>query len=206
MSTPCAHDLIWINDADALALPAVEWLTECWHCGLPLVVRRDNDNSGRIPVGVRGDRKSRRAAGWIKADAIVRILKPEAIVALALDAPASLASFAPLQGAKRLAQTHWPWTWGITGSVGYGLATGLCVLHDSSDLDLVIRASAPLVRGELSVWQDALQGLPCRVDTQIETPLGAFALNEWLRGGQDVLVKTNFGPRLMADPWQQGAR
>ncbi|MDU7867214.1 MAG: malonate decarboxylase holo-[acyl-carrier-protein] synthase, partial [Pantoea sp.] len=44
--------------------------------------------------------------------------------------------------------------------------------------------------------------LPCRVDTQVETPLGAFALNEWLREGR-VLLKTATGPRLTASAWSR---
>jgi len=46
--------------------------------------------------------------------------------------------------------------------------------------------------------------LPCRADTQIETPLGGFALTEWLREGR-ALLKTARGPRLVADPWVQEA-
>ena len=50
----------------------------------------------------------------------------------------------------------------------------------------------------------ALHGLvapEARLDVQVETPLGAFALAEWSRSGGSVLLKTPAGPRLVADPW-----
>ncbi|MFP2008500.1 phosphoribosyl-dephospho-CoA transferase MdcG domain-containing protein [Klebsiella pneumoniae] len=41
-----------------------------------------------------------------------------------------------------------------------------------------------------------------RADTQVETPYGAFALNEWLRDGR-ALLKTSRGARLTATPWHR---
>ncbi|WP_277269132.1 malonate decarboxylase holo-ACP synthase, partial [Pantoea septica] len=97
---------------------------------------------------------------------------------------------------------RWPWRWGVTGSVGYALATSIPVLHPGSDLDLTIRAPQPLARDLLQQWQAQTESLPCRVDTQVETPSGAFALSEWLRDGR-ALVKTAAGPVLTASPWSR---
>ena len=101
-----------------------------------------------------------------------------------------------------LAQQRWPWTWGVTGSTGYALATGIPVIHAASDLDLLIRAPEPLTRDALQRWQQQLTGALCRADTQVETPEGAFALAEWLRDGK-TLLKTRHGPRLVVDPWRR---
>lgn len=72
------HDLIWISDRSALsadqALP--EWVSQQWRTSLPLVVRRDVQSNGRIPVGIRMKR-SQRAAAWVSAEAIRRIVTPE---------------------------------------------------------------------------------------------------------------------------------
>ena len=106
----------------------------------------------------------------------------------------------PLQVALLLAQQSWPWTWGITGSTGYALATGIPVIHAASDLDLLIRAPQPLSRDALEKWQQQLAGGLCRADTQVDTPRGGFALNEWLRDGK-ALLKTSQGPQLVRDPW-----
>ena len=60
------HDLIWLTAGDALEGITESWVDAAWHTGLPVVVRRDVDNEGRIPVGVRGLRRNQRAAGWVK--------------------------------------------------------------------------------------------------------------------------------------------
>jgi len=47
-----------------------------------------------------------------------------------------------------------------------------------------------------------MPALPCRLDIQLETPLGGCALAEWLRGGK-VLVKTAAGPIRVDNPWNE---
>ncbi|MDR9892592.1 malonate decarboxylase holo-ACP synthase [Pseudenterobacter timonensis] len=196
------HDLIWLNARDALEGITESWVDEVWHTGLPVVVRRDVDGDNRIPVGVRGLKRHQRAAGWVKPDAVVRVVSPEALGAAPLLLRSPFISQPPVQVALQLAQQVWPWTWGITGSTGYALATGIPVIHAASDLDLLIRAPQPLARDALVVWQDALENALCRVDTQVDTPAGGFALAEWLRDGK-TLLKTSRGPRLETDPWRR---
>lgn len=94
------------------------------------------------------------------------------------------------------------WTWGITGSTGYALATGIPVIHADSDLDLLIRAPRPISPDAFTAWQTQLGRALCRADTQVDTPDGGFALAEWLRDGK-TLLKTSRGPRLVADPWRR---
>ena len=49
----------------------------------------------------------------------------------------------------------------------------------------------------------ALQGrVACWLDIQIDTGTGGFALNEWLAGRRQVLLKTAGGPLLVEDPWR----
>jgi phosphoribosyl-dephospho-CoA transferase len=194
------HDLIWLSSRDALEAITDEWVDGIWHTGLPVVVRRDVDEHARIPVGVRGMRRDQRAAGWVKAENVVRTCSPEALVDPLELLRSPFISQPPVQLALMLAQQRWPWTWGVTGSTGYALATGIPVIHASSDLDLLIRAPERLSRESLGRWQDMLTDALCRADTQVETPVGAFALAEWLRDGK-ALLKTSQGPRLVSDPW-----
>nr|VUD28377.1 phosphoribosyl-dephospho-CoA transferase [Raoultella sp. NCTC 9187] len=49
-----------------------------------------------------------------------------------------------------------------------------------------------------------MEKLPCRTDTQIETPFGAFALNEWLREGR-VLLKNRHRTAAHRDAVAQGS-
>jgi len=194
------HDLIWLTTRDALEDIHESWVDTAWHTGLPVVVRRDVDGNGRIPVGVRGLKRDQRAAGWVNPHQIARIVSPEQLSAEESLLRSPFITQPPVQVAVQLSRTSWPWTWGITGSTGYALATGIAVIHADSDLDLLIRAPEPLSRTVLRSWQSQLEGALCRADTQVETPLGGFALNEWLRDGK-TLLKTDRGPRLTANPW-----
>ena len=201
MTTLRPHDLIWLTNREALDGVDEPWVATVWHPGLPVVVRRDVDGE-RIPVGVRGLRRDQRAAGWTDATQVVRVVSPEQLVESNDLLRSPFISQPPVQVALQLAQQAWPWIWGITGSSGYALATGIPVIHASSDLDLLIRAPQPLSRELLLRWQRPLTDALCRVDTQVDTPLGGFALNEWLRDGR-VLLKTSRGPRLVSDPWHR---
>lgn len=194
------HDLIWLTTRDALEDIHESWVDTAWHTGLPVVVRRDVNGNGRIPVGVRGLKRDQRAAGWVNPHQIARIVSPEQLSAEESLLRSPFITQPPVQVAVQLSRTSWPWTWGITGSTGYALATGIAVIHADSDLDLLIRAPQPLSRTVLLSWQSQLEGALCRADTQVETPLGGFALNEWLRDGK-TLLKTDRGPRLTANPW-----
>lgn len=194
------HDLIWLNAREALEGAAECWVDDVWHTGLPVVVRRDVDAQGRVPVGIRGMRRDQRAAGWARPEAISRVCSPESLVETQTLLRSPFISQPPVQVALLLAQQMWPWIWGITGSTGYALATGIPVIHAASDLDLLIRAPQPLAREWLNKWQQQLSSGLCRADTQVETPYGAFALNEWLRDG-NALLKTALGPCLTCGPW-----
>ena len=202
MNTPRPHDLLWLSESNALEGVSEEWVVSQWRPALPVVVRRDVNHEGRIPVGVRGMRRDQRAAGWVNAAKIKRVVSPESLAARELLVKSPFVSMPPVQGAIQLALREWPWVWGITGSVGYALATEVPVLHADSDLDLIIRCPEPVEHKLLLEWQQVIGQLLCRADTQIETPQGAFALAEWLRDGR-VLLKASSGPQLVSDPWMQ---
>lgn len=199
---PQPHDLLWLNAAADLLDVEDAWVETQWHCGLPVVVRRDISPRSDIPVGVRGLRRDQRAAGWVRPQAVARAVTPESLAERQRLLHSPFVSQPPVQAAISLTAFAWPWRWGITGSTGYALATEIPVLHADSDLDLLIRAPQPLTHDELRQWQAQVEKLPCRADTQVETPLGAFALNEWLREGR-ALLKTAAGPQLTATPWHR---
>ncbi|MDT0174670.1 malonate decarboxylase holo-ACP synthase [Enterobacter sp. BRE11] len=199
---PRPHDLLWLRADSALLSVKEAWVSQHWHLGLPVVVRRDVATADRIPVGVRGARREQRAAAWVQAADILRVATPEMLADRACLLASPFVAYRPIQAALALSEQRWPWRWGVTGSVGYALATAISVLHKGSDLDLTIRAPQPLARDLLQQWQAQTESLPCRVDTQVETPSGAFALSEWLRDGR-ALVKTAAGPVLTASPWSR---
>ena len=204
------HDLIRVNGADALqsAAPLPDWVGEVWHPGLPLVVRRDFSADGRIPAGIRGNTRAERVAVWVDPAAVIETVMPEMLVADTGKLAASpFADTRPVQALLELASRSIPWSWGVTGSCGYALATGKAVMHADSDLDILVRCPKPAKPADFAGLADIMASLPCRTDVQIETPAGAFALKEWLRerqhnSGRRVLLKTDFGPVLTDNPWR----
>lgn len=192
------HDLLW-PQAGALpgALPA--WARPDW----PVVVRRAESPSPQLlPVGLRGPERGDRHACWVSRADVLRAASPEAL-ALALRETDPRAAPPVLQALHALAPRldALGLAWGPAGSTAFALATGAAVLRDGSDLDLVVRVPAPpsaAVRDGLRTLQ---QHVACRLDIQLDTGSGGFALAEWLRGSGRVLLKTARGPVLVADPW-----
>lgn len=206
------HDLLWVDDPSALlpvdAWPA--WATPDWLARAPAVVRRAPRPSGdRLPVGLRGAARSERCAAHLRCSRVIRRVTPEdvaqrttarhaGLLASGLACLRTLVRISPLLDATALA-------WGVTGGVGFVLASGFDVLHADSDLDLLVRIAERRDAVGLRDLIAVLKAAECRVDVQVETQHGAFALGEWLRTGGPVLLKTSLGPVLVDDPWEAAA-
>ena len=63
----------------------------------------------------------------------------------------------------------------------------------------------PLSRDEARALFTLLQAAPARIDMQVDTGHGGFALAEWAGQADRVLLKTASGPLLVADPWAEDA-
>jgi phosphoribosyl-dephospho-CoA transferase len=204
------HDLLWLRVVDRFE-PEPEWpgwLDCAWLVRAPLVVRREALAGTRVPVGARGAQRNQRCKGYVQRAAVARHVTPEmlarAVLGAALEPGAlpradlpplrALASLAPQLKALGL-------TWGPTGGAGFHLASGLPVLRNDSDLDLLVRAperlASPTIDALLALQADA----GCRVDIQVDTGWGGFALSEYAQGRRRILLKTGAGPVLLADPW-----
>ncbi len=202
-STPRPHDLLWGMSAEQLAPDAPAWVRAALARHAPVVVRRAVAAPGWVAVGIRGAAREQRYAGWMRLAAIRRQVSPEAIARAGRwqahaqplwPALRALAQLAPALNARGL-------TWGVTGSLGFELASGLAATHPASDLDLLIRAPQPLSRAWAQSLGALLDGAPGSVDMQLETPCGALALREWASGAPRVLLKGHAGPLLVGDPW-----
>ena len=199
--------MLWITDLDGLVAdqPLPSWANADWLACAPVVIRRETvDGSGWLPVGLRGRTRSERFRALLSGDAVGKCVQPEYLVNTeAWNGHAQFAAFPAVKTLARIAATltdaglHW----GPTGSVGFALASGLPVLREESDLDLVLRASAPL-RVEHIALLNALQSSSlCRIDIQIDTGNGGFSFAEWVARRKTVLLKTGIGPVLTANPW-----
>lgn len=207
---PRPHDLLWLTNPAALdsdtTLP--KWADTDWLARAPVVVRRAPPCAeGRLPIGLRGLERSQRHATHVPPHAVARVVTPEALARetpwrdsplAAMAALATLRTLAPLLDAIGL-------PWGPSGGVGFALASGLPVLRPDSDLDLLLRAATPLTQQQLRALGALQDRAACRLDIQIDTGHGGFALREWLAGSGRVLLKTNHGPLLVRDPWQDPA-
>jgi phosphoribosyl-dephospho-CoA transferase len=210
------HDLLWLRVVDRFEpVPHwPEWLDCAWLVHAPLVVRREAVAGSRVPVGARGGPRNQRCMGYVQRAAVARHVTPE-MLARALPAdpgkapaasPRGLAQspFAPLRALAELAPRlrRLGLAWGPTGGTGFFLASGLPVLRADSDLDLLVRSPAPLPGATVEALLEMQAGAGCRVDIQVDTGEGGFALSEYAQGRGRVLLKTSTGPVLLADPWR----
>lgn len=204
MMTFRPHDLVWLNSAQALLQvdkPSV--IAQYWHPHLPVVIRRDANQANLVPIGIRGAKRHQRAAAWVTPQAIAYRLTPSALLAQLPLRQRYLPQYPALQAAISLANHTWPWRWGITGSLGYSLATYQSWFNNDSDLDVTIEAPQPITQASLQAWQQFARGLPCRLDSQLITPNGSVNLSEWLSSARPVLLKSTHGVQLVTDPWQR---
>ncbi|NWA84803.1 malonate decarboxylase holo-ACP synthase [Pseudomonas sp. D2002] len=192
-----AHDLLWGMTPAHLPADAPAWAVDAISAGHPVVVRRAIAEPGQVAVGVRGRLREQRLAAVMPVAAVQRRVTPEALRSVI-----SSRDLAALRALDLLRPVLAQATWGITGSAGFELASGIEALHEQSDLDLILRTPQRLGRGDAEDLLAILDTAPCTVDLQLQTPFGAVALREWARGSRRVLLKTGSGAHLVLDPWQ----
>ena len=93
------------------------------------------------------------------------------------------------------------WFWGVSGSVGFELASGFAAMHEASDLDLILRTPQLITRHQARELVAVFDQAICRVDMQLQTPFGAVALREWAGNTSRVLLKNAHEACLVSDPW-----
>jgi phosphoribosyl-dephospho-CoA transferase len=211
MDTPRPHDLLFLRHAAAFEACACNarpgWLDTDWLARAPVVVRRAVVPTGRVAVGARGLQRSERCAGHVALADVVRRVTPEDLARVTLDDPGRLASAAATLPCIAALTALAPrlealgLEWGPAGGTGFWLASDLPVLRPASDLDLLVRAPRRLGPDTFAALRALVDAAPCRVDIQVDTGDGGFALMEYARGGK-VLLKTDHGPRLLIDPWE----
>jgi phosphoribosyl-dephospho-CoA transferase len=206
------HDLLFLRRGASFetcgcdAAPA-DWLDAAWLEQAPLVVRRALAPPGSVPAGARGLQRKQRCAGHATVADVARCVTPEMLAQEVFEGGGRIADplftelpclAALLELAPRLQALGLDW--GPSGGAGFWLACGLPVLRPGSDLDLLVRAPAPLPPATLAALCALQNDAPCRVDIQVDTGAGGFALNEYARAGK-VMLKTAHGPLLVTDPW-----
>ena len=201
------HDLLRLRNGAALLTddPQPEWVSEALRRAPFVVVRRAPIEQSSIPVGIRGTARNQRFAAYVAWDNVTEYIPPERLAAKdvwrknsRLESMPALRSLAFVDELFRSLSLDW----GPGGSAGFELATGLAVVTETSDLDVIVRAPDPL---PIDIARDIVEQLKkasARVDVLLETPAGAVSLEEYARGGKQVLLRTVTGPRLVSDPWK----
>lgn len=192
-----AHDLLWGMTPAHLPADAPAWVRDAISAGHPVVVRRALAEPGYVAVGVRGRLREQRFAAVMPIVAVQRRVTPQDLrsVVSSRDLPA-------LRALDQLRPVLAQQDWGVTGSAGFELASGIEALHAKSDLDLMLRTPEPLERNAARDLLALLDSAECAVDLQLQTPFGAVALREWAGKSRRVLLKTTHGAHLVLDPWQ----
>jgi phosphoribosyl-dephospho-CoA transferase len=193
------HDLVWGLPLSALPAGAPDWVIEAVGLEHPVVVRRALAAPGQVAVGVRGPRREQRYATFMAKADICHRVRPEQLIDVVgrCDWPAlqALAQIRPLMNSLGL-------SWGVSGSAGFELASGVAALHQGSDLDVIVRTPGCVGREWAGELLQSLEHALCRVDVQLQTPFGAVALREWAGAARQVLLKSAQGAGLVTDPWQ----
>lgn len=193
------HDLLWGMPVSALPDDAPDWVLEAVRLEHPVVVRRSLAPRALVAVGIRGPRREQRFAAHMPRASIERCVRPEQLTHLQgqQDWPAlqALDHVRPLMDLLGL-------TWGVSGSAGFELASGVSALHQSSDLDLIVRTPRFVSRDWAAELVTVLDRAVCRIDVQLQTPFGALALREWAGASRQVLLKSERGVWLVDQPWQ----
>nr|WP_274610324.1 malonate decarboxylase holo-ACP synthase [Pseudomonas sp. TH31] len=193
-----AHDLLWGMTSEQLPAAAPGWVIESLNAGQPVVVRRALSAPGQVAVGVRGSLREQRYATAMSVDGIQRRVKPEDLCHVSIDR--DLPALRALTQLRAMLDAC-GWVWGIGGSAGFELASGVEALHQRSDLDLILRTPQPLGREQAQELVKIFDTAACRVDMQLQTPRGAIALREWAGPSPRVLLKNAVEACLVLDPW-----
>jgi phosphoribosyl-dephospho-CoA transferase len=185
---------------------APDWAAEALRRAPWVVVRRPLPRDGSLPVGVRGSKRSQRAAAWLAVDAVRECITPQMQAAQHVwrqrrDFAATPAVAALEQVAAILDDHGMAGCWGPGGSVGFELASGLPSTTPESDLDIVLSAVASMARADAARLHAELSALAVRIDVLLETPNGAVVLAEYARNADATLLRSAQGPRLVRDPW-----
>jgi len=192
-----AHDLLWGMTPAHLPADAPAWVRDAISAGHPVVVRRALAEPAYVAVGVRGRLREQRFATVMPIVAVQRRVTPQD-----LRSAVSTRDLPALRALDQLRPVLAQQDWGVTGSAGFELASGIEALHAKSDLDLMLRTPEPLERNAARDLLALLDSAECAIDLQLQTPFGAVALREWAGESRRVLLKTTHGAHLVLDPWQ----
>lgn len=200
------NDLLKINTVDDLIGDSknIPWVQDSIKLAPYVVIRRAPIIKNKIPVGIRGNDRSKRVAAEVLCENIIKIITPEELSQKKLWREnkhiRGTKMFQVLEEVDKILGSY-NIAWGPTGSAGFELSTGIETITDTSDLDIIARAPEILPMDIAKNIVKELSELPIKTDVQIEVPNGSISLEEYARYNKSLMLRTINGPRLVKNPW-----
>lgn len=184
--------------------PLPEWAKDSLSKAKIVVVRRGNLKNNLIPIGIRGKQKNQSWGCFLPKDKILKHYHPDYFIAhqswrnLPHDRQAMLAFQALVKIVPLLTKLRW----GVSGSLVYEMATGIEMVHQTSDIDIIAWKVKPMSIKQAQLLLKQLNQFNVHADMQVVNRDRGFALEEYaMNRDAQILIKTNAGPQLSADPW-----
>lgn len=186
------HDLVYLKSMDQIEFfgDFPDWMNEDEMARGIAVVRRMKVADGKVAIGFRGDNRSKRFAAITAISNIKRVIRPFDV--LTKPFPATHA-----QSLTYIEEVLDSFKWGIGGSVGFSMATGIRVCHENSDIDIILYCEKLKELNQFAPILSQLQQCRHRIDVQVEVlGTGAVVLEDYLEHPSFIL-RTATGPILL---------
>jgi phosphoribosyl-dephospho-CoA transferase len=193
------HELLRVEPEIASAWAgAPDWVSSALRRAPWVVVRRQHV-AGAVAVGVRGTNRAERFAAVIEESEVREIARPGELISRIGTLGRLQSAFHEIAriGRKLGFEVH------PIGSFGFELASAMSSTNANSDLDVLVKADGA-DRSALHALSDASGAIRessgVRIDIEVTVGDYALALGE-LDSAEAVIVKSPFGPKLIACPF-----
>ncbi|MEK4424845.1 malonate decarboxylase holo-ACP synthase [Solibacillus sp. FSL K6-1523] len=186
------HDIVFLysNEEVEIFEQKPHWMLTDEMANRIAVVRRLKVTGEKVAIGFRGNNRSKRFAAFTSAQNIERIIKP-------VDVLQFVPPVSHEKSIKQLKEILQHFEWGIGGSVGFSMATGIQVCHEQSDIDVIIYMDSIAEVSKLETLKPKLSQCENKLDIQIEMKgLGGVVLDDVLNN-EKFIVRTSTGPILI---------
>ena len=200
------HDLLKISSINDLITDGLpKWAQDIFPDSLTVVVRRSEIVDGKIPVGIRGIKREQRFAAFVLDSDVKEVITPYQLVSEKAwqnisDERKMLPAVKALPAVAKILQEY---KWGISGSVGFELATKTNSAKMTSDLDLVWKPNGLISREGARNLLKKLNQFGVHADLQVIQGNNGFSLEEYSQSKSTIMMKTLSDPILVKDPWNK---
>lgn len=205
------HDLLTFNNAaDFISSknPLPNWAKDSLRQAKIAVVRRGKIKEDKIPVGLRGYERNERLAGFLDINRAVKQYHPNYFIKNESwkKLPPERQKMPAFLALRKLVPILKDYNWGISGSLAYEMATGVKMVKDTpehqSDLDIIMPNLPKMTAQEASSFLKELNQFGVHADVQVVHGENGFSLEEYAQNrAPEILLKTDTGPKLSADPF-----